>query len=128
MTRETLLVALGALVATAALVPVCILVAHRWAIVDRPGALKSQESPVPYLGGVAVFAGVSVGVCVGRAIVLVPLAAALALGVGDDRFELPPRFGSPRSWASEPSSPRRSRCTFRVGSACRSSWWQVSSS
>ena len=32
-------------------------------ILDRPGALKTQESPVPYLGGVAVFAGVTVGVC-----------------------------------------------------------------
>ena len=58
MTHETLIVALAALVATAALVPVCIVVAHRWGILDRPGALKSQESPVPYLGGAAVFAGV----------------------------------------------------------------------
>ncbi len=92
MTDETLLVALAALVATAALVPLCIVVAHRWAILDRPGALKAQESPVPYLGGVAVFAGVTVGVCVGRPVVLVPLAAALALGVSDDRFELPAPF------------------------------------
>jgi len=92
VTDETLLVALAALVATAALVPLCIVVAHHWAILDRPGALKAQESPVPYLGGVAVFAGVTVGVCVGRPVVLVPLAAALALGVGDDRFELPAPF------------------------------------
>ena len=89
MTEETLLVALAALVATAALVPVCIVVARRWGILDRPGALKDQQSPVPYLGGVAVFAGVSVGVSVGRPVVLVPLAAALTLGVADDRFVLP---------------------------------------
>ena len=86
---EVLLVAAAALVATAALVPVCIVVAHRWGILDRPGTLKTQETPVPYLGGVAVFAGVAVGVCVGRPIVLVPLAAALAVGVSDDRFDLP---------------------------------------
>jgi len=92
VTDETLLVALAALVATAALVPLCIVVAHRWAILDRPGALKAQESPVAYLGGVAVYAGVTVGVLVGRPVVLVPLAAALALGVGDDRFELPAPF------------------------------------
>ena len=44
---------------------------------------------MPYLGGVAVFAGVAVGVCVGRPVALVPLAAALAVGVSDDRFDLP---------------------------------------
>ena len=86
---EVLLVAMGALVATAVAVPVCIVVAHRWGIMDRPGPLKTQEAPVPYLGGVAVFAGVVVGGWVGRPVALVPLAAALALGVGDDRFGLP---------------------------------------
>ena len=85
---EVLLVALAALVATAAMVPVCIFVARRWDIRDRPGPLKSQEVPVPYLGGVAVFAGVAVGACVGRPITLVPLAVALGVGVSDDRFNL----------------------------------------
>ena len=89
VTVEVLIVATAALVVTAALVPVCIVVARRWDILDRPGALKTQETPVPYLGGVAVFSGVAVGACVGRPIVLVPLAAALAVGVGDDRFDLP---------------------------------------
>lgn len=88
VTVEVLLVAIAALLATAALVPLCIAVARRWNIWDRPGPLKSQETPVPYLGGVAVFAGVAVGACVGRPITLVPLAAALAVGVSDDRFNL----------------------------------------
>ena len=56
---------------------------------DRPGHLKNQEAPVPYLGGIAVFAGVAIGVCVGRPVALVPLAVALAVGVSDDRFDLP---------------------------------------
>ena len=89
MTVEVLIVATAALVVTAALVPVCIVVARRWDILDRPGALKTQETPVPYLGGVAVFSGVAVGACVGRPVALIPLAAALAVGVGDDRFDLP---------------------------------------
>ena len=70
-------------------VPVCIVLANRWDIMDRPGTLKPHESPVPYLGGVAVFAGVVVGGWVGRPIVLVPIGAALAVGVSDDRFGLP---------------------------------------
>ena len=86
---EAFVVALAALGATAALVPVCIVIAHRWDIMDRPGHLKNQEAPVPYLGGIAVFAGVAIGVCVGRPVALVPLAVALAVGVSDDRFDLP---------------------------------------
>jgi UDP-GlcNAc:undecaprenyl-phosphate GlcNAc-1-phosphate transferase len=70
--------------------PVMIVVARRSGIVDRPGALKGQAAPVPYLGGVAVFAGASVGVLSGRPSVLLPLAAALLLGVADDRFDLTP--------------------------------------
>ncbi len=85
---ELLFVATAALGVTAALVPVCIAVAQRWDIMDRPGSLKTQEAPVPYLGGVAVCAGTAVGVCVGRPVALVPLSAALAVGVCDDRFDL----------------------------------------
>ena len=58
-------------------------------VIDRPGPLKTHEVPVPYLGGVAVFAGLMVGACVGRPVTLIPLASALALGVADDRFGLP---------------------------------------
>lgn len=86
---EVLLVAATALVVTAAAAPACIVAARRWDILDRPGPLKAQKAPVPYLGGVAVFAGVAVGAGAGRPVVLVPLALALAVGVADDRFGLP---------------------------------------
>ncbi len=69
--------------------PVAIVVAQRTGITDRPGALKSQSVAVPYLGGVAVFCGTAVGVLTGRPSILIPLAAALVLGVADDRFDLP---------------------------------------
>jgi UDP-GlcNAc:undecaprenyl-phosphate GlcNAc-1-phosphate transferase len=84
-----LLVIVVSVAVTAGAVPMCILAAHRFGVIDRPGPLKSQEAPVPYLGGVAVFAGLVVGECVGRPVTLIPLGAALALGVADDRFELP---------------------------------------
>jgi UDP-GlcNAc:undecaprenyl-phosphate GlcNAc-1-phosphate transferase len=87
---EALLVAVIALAVTAAAVPVCIVAARRWDILDRPGLLKAQKAPVPYLGGVAVFVGLAVGAGAGRPVVLVPLAIALAVGVADDRFDLPP--------------------------------------
>lgn len=70
--------------------PLAIVVARRTGIVDRPGELKAQTVPVPYLGGVAVILGTLVGVLAGRPSVAIPLAAALLLGVADDRFDLPP--------------------------------------
>ncbi len=82
-------VAVAAAVITVVAVPVCIAVAHRFGVIDRPGPLKPHEAPVAYLGGVAVFAGLVVGVSAGRPVVLIPLAAATALGVTDDRFGLP---------------------------------------
>ena len=125
---EVLLVAVVALVVTAALAPVCIVVARRWDIMDRPGPLKTQEVPVPYLGGVAVFAGVAVGVCVGRPIALVPMAAALAVGVSDDRFGLPATArlagatGRRSRHRRDPAGP-----PARLGSVCLSSWRPPSS-
>ncbi len=84
------LIAVVALVAVLGATPLVILLANRFAIVDRPGSLKPQERSVPYLGGVAVFFGVAVGAGAGRPSVLIPLAIALVLGVADDRFDLPP--------------------------------------
>ena len=83
------LIAAVALVVTLAVTPGMIVVARRTGIVDRPGALKPQVEPIPYLGGVAVLAGAAVGVAAGRPSVMVPLVAALGLGVADDRFDLP---------------------------------------
>lgn len=83
------LVAVVSAIVTAVAVPFCIVAAHRFGVIDRPGPLKTHDAPVPYLGGVAVFAGLVVGISTGRPITLIPLAAALALGVTDDRFGLP---------------------------------------
>ena len=80
----------AAFVVTVALTPVAIVVATRTGVVDRPGRWKDQARPVPYLGGVAVLAGVLVAVAVERPSLAVPLVAATALGVADDRFDLPP--------------------------------------
>ena len=82
--------AVVAFLVTAALTPVAIVVATRTGIMDPPGALKEQTRPVPYLGGVAVLAGVLVAVLSERPTLAIPLIAATALGVGDDRFDLPP--------------------------------------
>jgi UDP-GlcNAc:undecaprenyl-phosphate GlcNAc-1-phosphate transferase len=79
-----------ALVVALGVTPLVIMVANRTEIVDRPGELKPQAQAVPYLGGVAVFAGLAVGAAAGRPVVLVPLAASLCLGVADDRWDLPP--------------------------------------
>jgi UDP-GlcNAc:undecaprenyl-phosphate GlcNAc-1-phosphate transferase len=89
---KALAVGIAALLVTAAAVPLCIAAAHRWDILDRPGPLKSQRAPVPYLGGVAVFCGVVIGALASRPIVLLPITAALVLGVADDKFALPARF------------------------------------
>jgi UDP-GlcNAc:undecaprenyl-phosphate GlcNAc-1-phosphate transferase len=55
----------AALFTSLVLVPVVRDVAHRRDIVDRPGGHKSHRSPVPYLGGVAMFAAFSVAALVG---------------------------------------------------------------
>ena len=89
MNAEAIVVGVAGLGVAAVATPVCITIARRTDIMDRPGALKSQETPIPYLGGLAVFAGLAVGVSAGRPVVLVPLFAALAVGVVDDRFDLP---------------------------------------
>jgi UDP-GlcNAc:undecaprenyl-phosphate GlcNAc-1-phosphate transferase len=75
----------------AVLCPVCARVATRAGIVDRPGALKVHERPVPYLGGLAVFAGMTVATAIsGRLLLLVPGALALLLGLADDARGVPP--------------------------------------
>ena len=84
------LIAIVACVVTIVATPLMIVTARRLGIVDRPGELKPQVTSVPYLGGIAVFAGLAVGVLAGRPSVLVPLAVATCLGVTDDRVDLPP--------------------------------------
>lgn len=74
-----------ALVAT----PLAMALARRTGLVDRPGALKVQRAPVPYLGGLAVAAALVAGF--GRHWwPALPLGGALALGVADDALDLSP--------------------------------------
>jgi UDP-N-acetylmuramyl pentapeptide phosphotransferase/UDP-N-acetylglucosamine-1-phosphate transferase len=69
----TPVIALVALAGSLAATPVLITVAGRTGWMDRPGDLKVQRAPVPYLGGVAVFVGTAVGVLGGRPSVLIVL-------------------------------------------------------
>ncbi|HEV2068493.1 MAG TPA: MraY family glycosyltransferase [Acidimicrobiales bacterium] len=73
-----------ALLVAAACTPLAIVVARRTGVVDHPGPLKVQARPIPYLGGVAVFAGVAAGGALSAPRWLLPLALALVLGVADD--------------------------------------------
>jgi len=66
--------------------------ARRVGLVDRPGPFKVHRRPVPYLGGLAVLAALLGPVAVSRPAVLVPLVAAAALGLADDRAGLPARL------------------------------------
>lgn len=75
-----------ALVVALAATPLAARVAVRTGVLDRPGALKVQERPVPYLGGVAVFVACAAAALGGGVPVkwIVPGALALALGLVDD--------------------------------------------
>jgi UDP-GlcNAc:undecaprenyl-phosphate GlcNAc-1-phosphate transferase len=79
-----------AAVVVLAATPLVARVAERLNILDRPGALKVQHQPVPYLGGVAVFLGVACALASTHPLWLIPLALALFLGVADDLNELHP--------------------------------------
>jgi UDP-GlcNAc:undecaprenyl-phosphate/decaprenyl-phosphate GlcNAc-1-phosphate transferase len=70
--------------------PVAAFVGHRLGMVDRPGLLKVQAHPVPYLGGLAVFAGLVGPVAIERPVLIVPLALSLGLGLTDDVKGPPP--------------------------------------
>jgi UDP-GlcNAc:undecaprenyl-phosphate GlcNAc-1-phosphate transferase len=72
--------------------PVAARVAVGIGVVDRPGPLKVQQRPVPYLGGVAVFAGLAGPVGWAQPTMLLPLGLALVLGLADDVADMPPRL------------------------------------
>lgn len=84
------MVPLVALIAALVVTPIAMRVAVRTGLVDRPGELKVHTQPVPYLGGVGVAAALVVGLAPTKPSLLVPLLAALALGVADDAVDLNP--------------------------------------
>lgn len=87
--------ALTAGAVTVASVPIAIRVAGALDLLDRPTGWKSHVSATPYLGGLAVVVGTSIGVLAfsrqpGQALVLVTGTLILtALGTVDDRCLLP---------------------------------------
>jgi UDP-GlcNAc:undecaprenyl-phosphate GlcNAc-1-phosphate transferase len=90
--RSLLIIGVAAAAVTAAVTPLAAALARRFALVDRPGPLKVQRAPVPYLGGAAVTAGVAVGLgAAGRWALALPPLLALGLGIADDRHDLPAR-------------------------------------
>jgi UDP-N-acetylmuramyl pentapeptide phosphotransferase/UDP-N-acetylglucosamine-1-phosphate transferase len=74
--------------------------AKRRKIVDNPNARKLQRMPIPVLGGVAVFFGLMVGLCVASLFfdivsllpVHVGISVMLCIGVVDDVSELSPKL------------------------------------
>lgn len=78
------MVALVTFVAGLVCVPVAGALARRSGVLDRPGPLKVQRTPVPYFGGLGVVAAATPAVVVHRPAYLLPVLAALALGLADD--------------------------------------------
>lgn len=77
------MVLIAALALGAVTVPVAARVARRFGVVDRPGPLKVQRAPVPYLGGAAVLLAAAPGL-LAEPLLAVPLGLALAIGTADD--------------------------------------------
>jgi UDP-GlcNAc:undecaprenyl-phosphate GlcNAc-1-phosphate transferase len=84
----TALAALAAFVLAVALTPLMGRLAVRLGVVDHPGPLKVQQRPMPYLGGLAVMPALALGAGA-RPWFLLPLGLAAALGVTEDRVDLP---------------------------------------
>jgi UDP-GlcNAc:undecaprenyl-phosphate/decaprenyl-phosphate GlcNAc-1-phosphate transferase len=81
-----------ALVVAVVVAPLAAHLARRIGLVDRPGPRKVQTEPVPYLGGLAVYAALAGPVAVARPVLLVPLSLSLVLGLADDIAAPPPRL------------------------------------
>ncbi len=72
-------------------------VGPRIGLVDMPGGteLKIHKKPTPLLGGVGVFAGIHLGLLVVDAFsgaLFAGSSMVLALGLADDKYDLPPRL------------------------------------
>ena len=84
------MVLIVAFLVTLAMTPAAMWLARRTGLLDRPGPLKIQQRPIPYLGGLAVAAGLAVAVATAKPLLALPLGAALALGVVDDSGHIQP--------------------------------------
>lgn len=88
------------------LTPLALRIALRRQVLDHPGDYKAQESPVPYLGGLAIVVAFSVAILIATLIspppggvrelaILLGMAILLSfVGLGDDIYGFPllPRF------------------------------------
>ncbi|MGH8760906.1 MAG: glycosyltransferase family 4 protein, partial [Burkholderiales bacterium] len=90
-----LYVLLFAFAATVALTPVTIWLGYRWGLVDQPNERKIHRTPIPRMGGLAVYLGLVGSILVNFILedwmVAILAAGSLLLIVGmlDDAWELP---------------------------------------
>lgn len=94
-------IGVGSLAVTLVTTPICRAVAMKYRIVDRPDDfLKPHGKPIPYLGGVGIFAGWCAGILIGYVTLgmtwqtLAVLAAGtfiMLLGLFDDLKFMPPK-------------------------------------
>lgn len=102
--KELWPVALLSFVVVLVATPVCRAVAYKYRIVDRPDDfLKPHKRPIPYLGGVAIFAGWAAGILAGVALGWFPIRAdfmggilvagliIMLVGLLDDLRSMPPK-------------------------------------
>lgn len=100
MATYTIAAFLTALIAVIWIHPKLVKIAHMKNIVDKPDARKLQITPVPVMGGVAVFFGIVIGVAItsgyAECMSLMPIIAAMLImlytGTMDDIMELSPRL------------------------------------
>jgi UDP-GlcNAc:undecaprenyl-phosphate GlcNAc-1-phosphate transferase len=85
------LIALLVAIAVAIVVtPIWAALATKWGVVDRPGPLKVQHTPVPYLGGLAVLTAFVAGGGYEAGWWLLAPVLVCALGLADDLHSLNP--------------------------------------
>lgn len=98
MISHILIAFFTALIAVIWIHPRLVKIAHMKNIVDNPNARKLQQTPVPVLGGVAVFFGIVIGLALtsgfAECMTLMPIIAAMLImlytGTMDDIMELSP--------------------------------------
>lgn len=91
---------LVSLLVTSWIHPKILLIALRKDIVDNPGARKLQRTPIPVLGGVTIFFGITLGIacamlkmdCSALMPSLTAMILIMAVGTMDDIIELSPSF------------------------------------
>lgn len=70
-------------ITTIILTPISMKIAHRFHIVDRPdNALKIHKKPIPYLGGLAIFAGITIAVLFACSLFDLEMKLLFPVGIG----------------------------------------------